>query len=130
MRRDIRRHLSQVCPQAMLPCQWCDDLIERSELEGHEKRQCLYREVTCRNTSCEQTIAMCDRDSHEDRCPHRTIRCLFPGCPILYIPSQQTSHEKTCMYKPLHCKYRARGCAVALNSALLDQHVAVCPYKK
>ena len=81
-------HLSDICPMALLPCKWCDELITRENITTHENNRCSNRIVTCRNEGCSNEIIIMQRQIHEEkRCAHRSVACKNVGCPVVCIPS-------------------------------------------
>ncbi|KAK7980053.1 hypothetical protein PG989_012510 [Apiospora arundinis] len=120
----VENHVSRYCDKTLVPCPHpsCDKTIARQDLG----KGCLHYEVTCE--FCEQSIQKADLETHQDmECPNRKKDCEL--CSAEFVRSKQEEHTKECPEVEVTCKFAPFGCNREMSRRQLEEHCERCDYR-
>ncbi|KAK8036985.1 tocopherol O-methyltransferase- chloroplastic [Apiospora marii] len=87
----VENHVSRYCDKTLVPCPHpsCDKTIARKDMA----KGCLHYEVSCE--FCEQAVQKADLETHQDmECLNRKKDCEL--CGAEFVRSKQEEHTKEC----------------------------------
>ncbi|KAK8078126.1 hypothetical protein PG996_004296 [Apiospora saccharicola] len=120
----VENHVSRYCDKTLVPCPHpsCDKTIARKD----EGKGCLHYEVSCE--FCEQAIQKADLETHQDmECLNRKKDCEL--CGAEYVRSKQEEHTKECPEVEVTCNFAPFGCNHKMSRRHLEEHCARCDYR-
>ena len=115
---DCENHLD-TCGYVYETCKLnCGEVLRREELKGHEKENCLERQVKCDH--CDENFISRELDGHLEKCPKTKVVCILVGCGTKITREDMELHlEYYCGMVQETCKL---GCGVELTRNELRIH--------
>lgn len=120
----VENHVSRYCDKTLVPCPHpsCDKTIARKDVG----KGCLHYEVTCE--FCEQAVQKADLETHQDmECLNRKKDCEL--CGAEFVRSKQEEHTRECPEVEVTCKFAPFGCNHKMSRRHLEEHCARCDYR-
>ncbi|OQS07308.1 hypothetical protein THRCLA_20181 [Thraustotheca clavata] len=114
----IAYHQDNKCPRRQIICEKCKETMLGTELEIHEKRSCIYREVACVNLQygCNLVLPLKTMELHQvEHCHYRLVYCRLE-CSKSLRWHQRPDHEAN------ECPLRSITCT-ACNHGMLSQEL-------
>jgi hypothetical protein len=115
-------HIRSECPERLVPCDQCNDLIPKKGLESHKYRTCKDRRVSCSNAfeGCNETLSVSHLQSHlRFKCPCRLVECRLlcnQYVPMLRLEEHELNH---CKRREIVCD----SCREKLLAVDMPQHL-------
>ncbi|KAK8086377.1 hypothetical protein PG994_001351 [Apiospora phragmitis] len=120
----VENHVSRYCDKTLVPCPHpsCNKTIARKDMA----KGCLHYEVSCE--FCEQAVQKADLETHQDmECLNRKTDCEL--CGAEFVRSKQEEHTKECPEVEVTCKFAPFGCNRKMSRRHLEEHCARCDYR-
>ena len=98
-RRELDRHLKQVCPRRQFTCPFCKTCGEHRNITGDHITTCPDYILECPNAGCDERIKRCQMVQHRNECPKEIVPCHHSsiGCNIMIKREELLSHDQECM---------------------------------
>lgn len=120
----LENHVARYCDKSLVPCPHpsCDKTVVRKDTG----KGCLHYDVKCEY--CEQVVQKVDLEDHQNsECPNRTAECTL--CEAEYIRHKQEEHLKECPEASTPCEFAPFGCTESIKRKQLEEHVRACAYQ-
>ncbi|KAH6646733.1 hypothetical protein BKA67DRAFT_663133 [Truncatella angustata] len=120
----VENHVTRYCDQTPVPCphpKCCGTVVRKDVGKG-----CLHYHVQCEY--CQESMQKADLEEHQDsECPDRETECEL--CATIFLRNKEEDHTKACPEVETGCKYAPFGCAHKMPRKLLEAHGETCEYR-
>lgn len=120
----VENHVTRYCEKTLVPCPHpsCDRTVARRDVG----KGCLHYEVPCEY--CERVIQKADLEEHQDKeCPNRKADCELCGAD--FVRHKQEEHTKECPEVEIPCRFAPFGCARQMSRRQAHEHAGLCEYR-
>jgi phage FluMu protein Com len=120
----VENHVSRYCEKTLVPCPHpsCDKTVARRDVG----KGCLHYDVSCE--FCDQTLQRAELEEHQEKeCPNRKTGCEL--CGAEYARNKQDDHARDCPEVEASCRFAAFGCGRKMARKALDEHAEKCEYR-
>ena len=96
LRKDLEKHLREVCPRRQYSCPHCQEVGEYQERTTTHLEECPMMAVPCPKRRCIRLIPRCDLSKHRLECPYEKVICKYRtiGCRKKVLRKDLNQHEK------------------------------------
>ncbi|XP_064389742.1 TNF receptor-associated factor 5-like [Halichondria panicea] len=126
LRKDLKQHRKQECPNRIVHCELCNEEGKHQEIVGNEtkyyilvgdhKRTCPEVILACPN-KCNEKLKRKDIEEHRNECSLEEVDCPFKeaGCEVRLPRKDIPEHETTSMQSHLRLAMKA---SATVNTAM------------
>ncbi|XP_066916920.1 uncharacterized protein [Clytia hemisphaerica] len=102
-RSNLTSHLEK-CEWSTIECpnDGCDQKYQKFGSEQH-KRQCVYRSEAC--IGCGHQYKMLDLANHQDQCLFVDVPCMNSNCNEHFLRKDESSHISVCKQQMIRCSF-------------------------
>jgi len=102
-RSNLTSHLEK-CEWSTIECpnDGCDQNYQKFGSEQH-KRQCVYRSEAC--IGCGHQYKMLDLANHQDQCLFVDVPCMNSNCNERFLRKDESSHISVCKQQIIRCSF-------------------------
>ena len=129
---------TQTCDFNLTQCpNSCGNLIKRCEIATHLSDQCPNRIIPCPNTGagCEWSGKKTELDTHRKTCSFESIPCPYQCGEVISRPNLE-HHMIECPERSVQCPNEKNGCIwmgklkdINIHKAVCTHHTRMCPKK-
>ena len=119
--KDVDTHIKE-CPNQLVTCVKCNDIMQRHRLKFHNVSECLQRYYRCLHCNASGTY-MVMISSHLEECPDLDLNCPNKGCKYKIKRRYMGFHQQICTKAVIKCPYHDIGCQMEMKREMMDEHV-------
>ena len=139
-RKDLQKHLNEVCPHRMYNCPHCGKTGEYGDIIQCHQMTCPKMKISCSNDECEKTFLRENEQDHLSTCPYQKVICKYKdfGCEIEVAllrkdlaahERDDTAHLRMAMDTVLELKTQLLTMRLQLDQSLSTKPVAPFLFK-
>ena len=124
--QELSSHIAEGCIHELKICDACSQVVQRKNLDDHQKKTCKKRDFTCPH--CKTTGLHDDiTTSHLQVCTHVPLPCPVQGCSQKIRRCDINSHRLVCPNMVVNCLFHAQGCVMMVKRQDIADHCQICP---
>ena len=95
-RKDLQKHLNEVCPHRTYTCPHCGKTGEYGDIIRYHQITCPKMKISCSNDECKKTFLRENEQDHLSICPYQKVICKYKdfGCEVTLLRKDLAAHER------------------------------------